>query len=279
MNLAEDNTAMIKPPAETVERWAWDYIVTEDAGHKLNPPTPPSHWENDPPVRRLSKPGRPSSWRLIRKAPRSRGPNALQHKHRRAEQFHTFLHHELQAAELMAWAILAFPQTPRAFRRGLLRICCDELRHMQLYEEHMHTLGAKFGDFPIRDWFWLRMPAAQDPAQFVAFLGIGLEGGNLDHAKRYADRLRAAGDWRAAAIQEQVGHEEIAHVRFACHWFRRFRGLLNYSAWCEALPERVDPSLLRGDPLNARDRLAAGMPQQFLQDLVKGGAAEYGSDR
>ena len=50
------------------------------------------------------------------RAPKSPGPEALRAPERRAALVHTFLHHELQAAELMCWAILAFPDTPEAFR-------------------------------------------------------------------------------------------------------------------------------------------------------------------
>jgi len=35
---------------------------------------------------------------------------------------HALANHELQAIELFAWAVLAFPDTPIAFRRGLIAI-------------------------------------------------------------------------------------------------------------------------------------------------------------
>ena len=38
------------------------------------------------------------------------------------------------------------------------------------------------------------MPSAATPAHFCAVVGMGVEGGNLDHAKRFAERLRAVGD-------------------------------------------------------------------------------------
>jgi len=54
----------------------------------------------------------------------------------------------------MAWAVLAFPETPREFRAGLVRIEFDEIRHMHLYAEQMTRLGFEIGQFTVRDWFW-----------------------------------------------------------------------------------------------------------------------------
>ena len=81
----------------------------------------------------------------------------------------------IQAAELMAWAILAYPDTPLAFRDGLLKIALDEVRHMRLYRAHIERLGYRVGDFAVRDWFWMRVPTCPDPASFVAVMGLGLE--------------------------------------------------------------------------------------------------------
>ena len=39
---------------------------------------------------------------------------------------HALANHELQAVELFAWALLAFPEAPADFRRGLLHILTDE---------------------------------------------------------------------------------------------------------------------------------------------------------
>ena len=92
----------------------------------------------------------------------------------------------------MCWAILAFPETPPSFRRGLMAIAREEVRHMGLYLEHLGVLGHAVGDFEVRDWFWERVPSCESPAAFVATMGIGFEGGNLDHSERFAARLHGA---------------------------------------------------------------------------------------
>jgi len=256
------------PPQDTVERWLWDYIATTDLGHKLQPPPVPARWEAHPLVRRVERPGRPVQLRAARKARKFPGPGALRHVLGRARIVHTFVHHELQAAELMAWAILAFPETPATFRRGLLAICREEMRHMQLYADYLRTCDVVYGDFSVRDWFWDRVPAATTAAHFVAVMGVGFEGGNLDHSARFARLFRDVGDEAGAAIVETVGAEEIRHVRFAAHWFRRFTGDLDFDAWRAHLPPPLSPIVMRGDEMNQIDRVRAGLGEEFLARLA-----------
>lgn len=204
---------------------------------------------------------------MVQHAPKAPGPEAMRAPRKRAQLVHTFLHHELQATELMAWAVLAFPDTPRAFRGGLLHIAMDEVRHMGLYARQMEDLGHRFGDFPVRDWFWERVPSARTPAQYVAIVGVGLEGANLDHTKRFAERFRAIGDEAGARVQEQVGEEEIPHVRFARRWLKRWTGSDDFATWVRHLPPPLSPILMRGKPLDEEARLRAGMSEPFLKEL------------
>lgn len=255
------------PPEGTAERWAYAYVTSVELGHKLAPPEVPSRWEEAPPVRRIELPGRPTSLVLAKRAHKSPGPEALRDPARRAQLVHTFLHHELQAAELMAWALLAFPEAPRAFKRGLLRIAGDEIRHMAMYSRYMEGLGHVFGDFPVRDWFWERVPRSKTPTHFAAVMGMGLEGGNLDHTARFAGRFRAIGDEEGARIQEIICAEEIPHVRFGVRWFQRFTEGLDFEAWRAHLPEPLSPMVMRGSPLNREDRIRAGFTEGFLKEL------------
>lgn len=255
---------MSEPPRGTVERWAWSYVLSTSLSAKLSPEPPPSDWEAAPPPRRLAAPGRPPELRVTDRADKTRG---LRSPTGRARALHTFLHHELQAAELMCWAILAFPETPRAFREGLLRIALDEIRHMQMYAGQIERLGHRVGDFPVRDWFWTRVPSCADPASFVAVMGLGLESANLEHSASFAARFREAGDEEGARVQELVGLEEIAHVRFGVRWFERFTGGVDFDAWRRALPAPLTPLLMRGRPLRRDARRKAGQPEGFLDAL------------
>ena len=103
---------------------------------------------------------------------------------------------------------------------------------------------------------------------FVALQGIGLEGANLEHNQRFADRFRAAGDEDGARVLERIERDEVAHVAFAATWFERLTGAaLNYDTWSAALPAPLTPSLLQGQPLNRDARLRAGLDEVFLARL------------
>jgi uncharacterized ferritin-like protein (DUF455 family) len=255
---------MCEPPDNTVERWAWDYVLATSLDVKLRPPPAPASWEDKPAPRRIPAPGRPAELRVVPRATKKRGVGS---PGGRAQALHTFLHHELQAAELMMWALLAFPETPRAFREGLVRIAQDEVRHMNLYSTEITRLGHRVGDFVVRDWFWERVPACKDAAAFVAVMGLGLESANLEHSASFAARFREAGDLEAAHVQEIVGREEVVHVRFGARWFKTFTGGLDFESWRRALPAPLSPWLMRGRPLARQARLRAGFPPSFLDDL------------
>jgi len=257
---------MRPPPVGTIESWCFELVSTRSLAHKLEAPGPGSAvWEADPPVRRLASPGRPAQLAVTGRSARTPSAKTLSG---RAQLVHTFLHHELQAAELFAWAILAFPGTPRAFRAGLLGLCKEELAHLDLYRRHLEQLGFAVGSFGVRDWFWQRVARCENAAAFVALMGLGLEGANLEHSARFAAEFRAAGDEDGAAVLERVGHEEVGHVAFAVRWFERLSGApLDYERWKAALPAPLTPSVLVGAHINREARLRAGLDVAFLAQL------------
>jgi uncharacterized ferritin-like protein (DUF455 family) len=252
----------------SLESWCLAFISGTELEAKLTPPEPLGQFAESVQALRLERPGRPCELRPVARAPRT--PRELGPVHARAQLVHTFLHHELQAAELFAWAILAFPETPREFRAGCLRLCREELAHLALYRAHLATLGHCVGDFPVRDWFWERVARVVTPLEFVALQGLGLEGANLEHAARFAAAFRAAGDEAGAAILARVEQDEIGHVAFAKHWFERWSGApLDYGRWSAALPAPLTPSVLRGLPLNRGARARAGLDDAFLDQLER----------
>jgi uncharacterized ferritin-like protein (DUF455 family) len=275
--LAEGSRVSNTPPAApslrevaralSVEEWAAAYVLSTDLNYKQAPPRPPSKWSPEDAPAAPPAPGRPSSLELTLAKPKTVRRGALKDPEARARLLHTFWHHELQAAELMCWAILRFADQAPAFRRGLLGIAQDEIRHMHLYRQRIEALGHRVGDFPVRDWFWERVPTCQSPAEFVALLGMGLEAANLEHAPRFASYFADAGDLEGARVQEQIEREERRHVRFAVGWFRHFTGKDDFDTWRMSLPPPLTPLLFRGRHINREGRLEANMSVDFIDRL------------
>jgi uncharacterized ferritin-like protein (DUF455 family) len=253
-------------PDGCAERWALDYVLADDLATKLAPAAPPRDFIENLPAIRVPSPGRPASLDVVDRSPKT--SRSLAEPAMRARALSTFLHHELQAAELMCWAILAFPNSPRPLKNGLIGICLDEIRHMNMYAEHIDRLGFRYGNWPVVDWFWHRIPQSESIIDYVASMGIGFEGGNLDHALRFAERFREAGDVEGAAIQDRVREEEIPHVRFAIHWYRELRGDLEFDGWRARLPQPLSPLVMKGHALNVGDRERAGYDAAFLERLA-----------
>ncbi|MFN3241066.1 MAG: DUF455 family protein [Planctomycetota bacterium] len=251
-----------------IEDWAAAYVESTALAYKLAPPPPPATFGSGPgEARRIAAPGRPGELDLVSRAGRSATRAQLANPRRRAQLVHAFWHHELQAAELMCWAMLAFPDTPEPFRRGLLGICLDEIRHMGLYRDHLQRLGFALGDFPVRDWFWQRVPHCETPLQFVALMGIGLEGGNLDHTQRFEQWFDEVGDRHGAELQRIVGDEEVAHVRFAMKWFAAWSDGVAFDGWREQLIAPLTPTMMKGASLDTARRRQAGFSDDFLAAL------------
>lgn len=263
------------PPAGTLEAWCFEFVTGTELEVKLAPRSAPAahderSWEPAAPSRRIRAPGRPPELVPSLRAARTPRAGALAAPRARAQLLHAFLHHELQAAELFAWAVLAFPTAPREFRAGLVRLCQEELAHLGLYARRLTTLGFAAGAFPVRDWLWERVSGAGDAAAFVALLGLGFEGANLDHSARFAAAFRAAGDAESASILARIERDEVAHVAFAARWFARLSGApLDYERWRAALPAPLTPALLQGRPLNRAARLRAGLDADFLAQLER----------
>jgi uncharacterized ferritin-like protein (DUF455 family) len=214
-------------------------------------------------------PGRPADLEVVTRTKKVRKGGALIAGERRAELLARFWGHELQAAELFALALVRFADAPLDFRRGLARILDDEIRHMRLYTDALGALGFAPTDFPHRDWFWQRIPHATTPLAFVSTMGIGFEGGNLDHMERFEAQFRKAGDERAAQLVRRVRDDERAHVRFAVVWYERFTGkAVSFDDWRSALPAPLSPWVMKGAPLAREARMDAGLSAVFLEHLA-----------
>jgi uncharacterized ferritin-like protein (DUF455 family) len=202
-------------------------------------------------------------------------PRELADPAARAACLARFAHHELQAVELFAWALLRWPELPRELRRGWLGVLEDEQRHCRLYLERLHALGSSPGEHPVSDYFWRQVPAIEasphGPRAFLAALGLTLEQANLDFAARYRDAFHAVGDSESARVCALVHADEIGHVRLAARWLCELdgRGRSDLDCYEEAVPFPLSAARAKGRPFDRRARQAAGLSEELIDHVER----------
>jgi uncharacterized ferritin-like protein (DUF455 family) len=239
---------------------------------KLAPaPAPPGlELDDDQPPRVIAAPGRPPSLAIAPGREVSVPPVAgMRDPSQRARILHALVNHELQAAELFAWALLAFPSAPRAFRAGLVGILADEQRHARLYLERLAAHGLAFGDCPVTGHFWGKLDQMTTPLGFVCAMGLTFENANLDFAGDYARAARAAGDDATARVLDLVHADEIGHVRFAWTWLGKLApGRAPWDVYTETVRFPLGPARARGAQFDADARVRAGLDADFIARLA-----------
>jgi uncharacterized ferritin-like protein (DUF455 family) len=182
---------------------------------------------------------------------------------------HGLANHELQAAELFAWALLAFPDTPPGFRRGLAHILQDEQRHTRMYIARLEDTGVCFGDLPVNFYFWKKTIHIHSPLDFICAMSLTFENANLDHTVDYEEAARRAGDPKTAAVIEQIHRDEIEHVRFGWTWLHRWKGEDEsaWDVWRSHLTWPLRPLRARGSTFYRAGREAAGLDAEFIRRL------------
>ena len=196
----------------------------------------------------------------------------VRHFHSEKERglvLHFFANHELLALELMALALLKFPQAPEKFRRGLVQTLRDEQEHVRLYQQRMQEIGVQFGEIPVGDFFWQAIGPMESPVDFVTGLSLTLEQANLDYARHYAEVYRQLDDPETAAILERIYRDEIGHVKHGLTWFRRWQeaGLSEWDAYRQALRFPLGPARAKGIGFNRAGRLQAGLSADYIDEL------------
>jgi len=252
--------------------FALELLEAASLAGKLRPP-PPDLTDDAPGAPLFVKgPIRPARLRhdpvrKVKVPPLSGMPDPEQ----RARILHALANHELQAAELFAWALLAFPAMPRAFRRGCVGILADEQAHCLLYVERLESLGHRFGDFGVTAQFWSKVQRIRTPLQFVCEMGLTLENANLDFAQEHADAAREAGDAATADVLDSVHADETRHVAFAWEWFQRLKppGQDDWEAYCANVFRPSGPERARGATFDALARRTAGMSEAFIERLAQ----------
>jgi uncharacterized ferritin-like protein (DUF455 family) len=250
-----------------------EHIVTSATlADKLAPPPAldEAAFEDRQPPRRIAAPGRPANLPIVPGRHARVPPLAgMRDPQQRARILHALANHELQAIELFAWAVLAFPDTPVAFRRGLLAILADEQRHLALYRDRLVAHGVDVGDLPVTGHFWNKIDHLTGPCEFVCAMNLTFENANLDFANDYATAARACGDEATATVLAQVHADEIRHVHFGWVWLRRFTADRDpWQAYLDHVRPPLGPARARGARFDEDARRRAGFDEAFIAALA-----------
>ena len=255
-----------------LRQFAEQVLLSTDLTLKLTRPSEPLTDCVPGPALRVLLPRRPAQLQFAEKrtAPAMPRGNAFQDPLRRAVAHHIMANHELQALEVMAMVLLAFPEAPADFRAGLARIMFDEQRHTRLHAQRCSELGLSFGSRPVNAWIWQKALLYATPLQYVAGLPLVFEGANLDHTVEFEQCFKAVGDRRSAAIMRAIHRDEIRHVEFGLTWLRQWKqpGETDWDAWVQALHWPIRPSKARGQLFQTEARREAGLTEDFIRRLV-----------
>lgn len=250
-------------------QFAFDIVHGTDLARKLRPADGPLTDREPGPALRPEMPGRPPELTIAagRKV-RVPSMDGLADPAQRPRILHALANHELQAAELYAWALLAFPDAPQEFRRHLMAILDDEQRHTRMYIARLEAHGVTFGEHGVSGYFWHKAPHMTTPLHFVCAMSLTFENANLDHTIELARRVRRAGDLKTAHVIERVHRDEIEHVRFGWRWLQAWKGELSaWDAYRRHLVWPLRPAKAKGQRFHPEGRRQAGLEEDFIRRL------------
>lgn len=193
----------------------------------------------------------------------------LKLKDNRIEALHRFAGHELIAVEIMASALLAFPDAPKTFRKGLCHTLQEEQEHVRIYAKRLEEMGVQFGDLPLFRRFWGHVPYLLTPSAYVSAMSLTFEMANLDFAPMYGSHFAKYGDEESAKLMAIILRDEIAHVSFGYRWLNRWKeaNSSGWQAWLNALPHTLKPRQARGKHFQREAREKAGLDPDWIERL------------
>jgi len=257
-----------------IQEFAQRVLMADTLQDKLSPPPVGQLSDVEPggACRVPDAPGRPAGLHFSARGQRVRlpRPDELQDPEARAVLLHAFANHELLAVELMALALLKFPEAPAAFRRGLVHTLREEQEHTRLYMERMASGGLALGDLPVNGFFWKSISGMTTPLDYVSHLSLTFEQANLDYARHYGQLFHRIGDAETGGLLDRIYQDEIAHVGYGLKWFRRWKdpARADWDAWQDTMAFPLSAARAKGNaPFNREGRQAAGFSEEFINAL------------
>lgn len=219
----------------------------------------------------FNEPVRPVHMRFHKRTKEQKLPPFQEHgsEENRAVCLHRFAGHELLAVEIMAHALTAFPEAPKAFRKGIANTLKEEQGHVCLYMKRMEECGLRFGDLPLFKHFWNHLPTS--PLEYVSRMSLTFEQANLDFAPMYGKSFAHFGDEKSAALMKQILEDELRHVSFGFSWLKKLspQKTSPWDSWIQGLGEKLSPKRAKGFVLIEENRRKAGIPEEWISQIKK----------
>jgi uncharacterized ferritin-like protein (DUF455 family) len=185
----------------------------------------------------------------------------------------SFANHELQAIEVMAFALLKFSHISKQQKIEIYQTICEEQKHFQLYCKRIVDLGYQFGDFPLNNFFIKSFSSLGSIDEYYALMALTFETANLDFLIYYRNVFKELGDDKTCEVMDVVYKDEIKHVAIGNS--NLTKSILNlkeektlWSYYLELLPVQVTPSRSKGKNISIESRLLAGLDQSFIDSCV-----------
>lgn len=251
--------------------WAQSILAADTLEGKLACPKQLTDEEPGPAIF-WKEPVRPPGMHFHQRAKKDKLPPFHEHgdPDKRAICLHRFAGHELLAVEIMAFTLLAFPEAPKNFRKGVAHTLKEEQGHVQLYMQRMQVLGVQFGDLPLYRHFWNHTPYIYSPLHYISMMNLTFEMANLDFAPMYGKSFLHYGDQASAQLMATILKDEISHVRFGWQWLKRLKAsdLTEWEAWEAVLATTLlSPKRARGFVVHEAPRQQVGLPDEWIAKL------------
>jgi uncharacterized ferritin-like protein (DUF455 family) len=247
-------------------------LLSSAIEEKLLEPELPLTDDAPGPSERIDYPARPDDLQFAdrRMAPKLPSAQSLKEPARRGLAHHILANHELQALEVMAWTLLAFPDAPAEFRLGVANVMRDEQRHTRMHIERAAKLGVRFGQYPVNGYIWQKSMSVTSVLDYCACLPLVFEGRNLDHSLELAEQFAKVGDERSAAVLRMIHRDEIQHVAFGLDWLRKLKpaAMSDWEAFEKHLHWPLRAEKASGETFQREAREAAGMSPDFIAGLL-----------
>jgi uncharacterized ferritin-like protein (DUF455 family) len=215
----------------------------------------------------IGLPGRPLKPALVSplQVPRRR----LGTKVGRAAMIHAITHIEFNAINLALDAAHRFAGMPINYYADWLRVAAEEAMHFDLLNQHLASLGHRYGDFAAHEGLWeMALKTTHDPLLRMALVPRVLEARGLDATPAITRKLQQIGDMRAVEILAIIERDEIGHVAVGSRWFAYLcaqRGLEPAATFRALLHEyEIPPPRL---PINLEGRRQGGFSEAELMWL------------